>query len=469
VLYRHSLVYLWARGVPSVLGFIAIAVYSRLLSPDQLGLYSLVITASLTANAVLFQWLRQSLLRFLPDAAEPGTFLATSRAAFVVVALVVFLAGGITAAFLLEGDARLAVAFGTAILPMLAWLELNLDVLRSRLQPKLFALVSVLRAVVAVVAGTLLVLAGWGPWGLLVAFALSLLLPAAIAYRWVWPDVRGHRVDPTVTSQMMRYGLPLTLSLAFSFILRGSDRLMLGVLEGVDAVGLYGVSYDLAQSSLDALMTIVNAAAFPLAVNALRAGGVEAASAQLGKNLSLLAAVSVPAATGLILVSTNLSTVLLGSAYVSAASLLIPWIAIGVLLAGLRGYYVDHAFQLGQRPGLLVRTLGYAAVANVLLNLWWIPAYGFVGAAAATVCAYLLALVLGLAYARRSFPLPLMTPDLPRIAVATAVMAAVLVPWMQQSGTLWLLAQVVSGAVVYLGVLFMLNGLGLRGWLASRT
>ena len=41
-LLRHSFIYLFARGVPGVINFLAIAVYTRLLPPEEYGQYALV-------------------------------------------------------------------------------------------------------------------------------------------------------------------------------------------------------------------------------------------------------------------------------------------------------------------------------------------------------------------------------------------------------------------------------------------
>jgi len=64
-LLRHSAIYLIARGVPGAINFLAIAIYTRLLSPQEYGQYVLVFSAVTLINIVLYDWLKLSLLRFV--------------------------------------------------------------------------------------------------------------------------------------------------------------------------------------------------------------------------------------------------------------------------------------------------------------------------------------------------------------------------------------------------------------------
>ena len=79
-LVKDSLYYLPARAVPSIAGFIAVAVYSRLLSPKDYGLYVLVMTTVAMVSLLAFAWLNHSILRYLAeykDGASVDTFIST--------------------------------------------------------------------------------------------------------------------------------------------------------------------------------------------------------------------------------------------------------------------------------------------------------------------------------------------------------------------------------------------------------
>ena len=67
MLLRHSAIYLFARLVPSTLSLLGIAIYTRMLGPEDYGLYALVVSGAGLAQVWFFEWLRLSTLRFLPQ------------------------------------------------------------------------------------------------------------------------------------------------------------------------------------------------------------------------------------------------------------------------------------------------------------------------------------------------------------------------------------------------------------------
>src|SRR3954454_3444372 len=78
----HAGIYLVARGLPGIIAFLAIPLFSRLLLPSDYGRYALVMATVGLLNALLFQWLRLSLVRYLPafkdDPARLKSTLATT-------------------------------------------------------------------------------------------------------------------------------------------------------------------------------------------------------------------------------------------------------------------------------------------------------------------------------------------------------------------------------------------------------
>src|SRR5687768_2803258 len=63
---RHSAVYLLARGLPGMIAFLAIPIYTRMLAPEQYGRYVLAVAYATLCNALLYNWIRAGLLRYFP-------------------------------------------------------------------------------------------------------------------------------------------------------------------------------------------------------------------------------------------------------------------------------------------------------------------------------------------------------------------------------------------------------------------
>ncbi len=469
MLVRHSLIYALARGVPGIVNFLAITVYTRMLSPDQYGQYALVIAAVGLIDSVLFQWLRLGLLRFLPRYTDhPQVLLATLVTAFmVVVAFTASLGAGVYLLWPGLVEHKL-LATGMLLLWIQAWFELNLELARSQLAPSRYGLMSIFKSLLALTVGILMVLQGAGALGPLFGLIGGMAIAIVLVARREWRTDDTGLFDRQLAGRLVRYGLPMTATYSLAFLVGSSDRFMLAWFLGANAPGLYAPGYDLTQFSLMMLMMVVNLAAYPMVVRALEQKGVAEARKQLENVLVLTVAVALPFATGLAICSENISGVLLGETYRETATTLIPMIAISSFLFGIKVFYLDLGFQLSNKTYLEPWVMVGAALVNIVLNFWWIPTMGLTGAAAATLVSYTVGAYLSWKLGRGAFPLPSPPPDILKIAMVTGVMALSLWFTRGSHGSAALLGQITLGAVVYTAGLILLNVAEMRKIVLSR-
>ncbi|MGC8785104.1 MAG: lipopolysaccharide biosynthesis protein [Armatimonadota bacterium] len=422
-LLRHSAIYLLARGLPGAINFLAIAIYTRLLSPDEYGRYALVVAGVGMVNVVCFQWLNLSVLRFLPAYPTPTALLASVKAMYYLLASVITLVvvvavfAGVPAAW--KGLTLLAVL----LLWAQTWFDLNLEITRTRVQPVRYGIGSGIRASTMIIAGTLFLLRYPVAHAPLAGQLLGALAGGFLLSSRQWFGFRA-RINKAIIQQLVRYGLPLTGTFALSFVIGSSDRFLLAYYLNEQAAGLYAAAYDLTAQILLVVMMVVNLAAYPLAVSSLEQHGVQAARVQLSRNIWLLLAVAVPLAMTLVIFAPQISLVL-GSQFHRSASTIIPWIAIAVFLAGIRSYHFDLAFQLGKYTLGQLWVTGIAAATNIMLNMMWIPRWGIQGAAWATLAAYAIALVASTVLGRKVFPVPVNWKGIMQVAAAAFAMLLV--------------------------------------------
>ena len=405
MLLRHSLIYLLARGIPGLINFLAIVIYTRLLEPTEYGRYAVVLASVGLVNVFLFQWLRLGVTRFLQyysNKEKKEAFLSSISICFAVVVMITGFLTGIST--LIFPDHKGFWILGMFLLWAQAWFELNLELLRSQLSPTIYGLVSLSKALLALCLGTVFVLLGLGAIGLLLGLILGFVTSSLFIAKSLWKSVQLSLLDTRIIRQLLSYGLPLTATFAMSFIINSSDRLLLSWLSGADETGQYSVIYDLSQQTLILLMTIVNLAAYPLVVRALEHVGPEAARKQLKENAVILFSVGLPATMGLILLTPNITNVILGASYRESAYVIMPLIVIAAFIQGTKSFYLDLAFHLGKKTILQAWTVFIAALVNIILNLWWIPKWGSEGAAYATICAFFIAAVASGILGRHSFP-----------------------------------------------------------------
>ncbi|MEX2162778.1 MAG: lipopolysaccharide biosynthesis protein [Sulfuricaulis sp.] len=464
MLFRHSALYLLARGFPAVINLLAIALYTRLLGTDEYGQYAIVIAAVSLLNAVFFSWLILGVERFLPahSGSNQELFEAVAHVFLWLVGLTAILGGVLVLYFRQDQTLRWLIGLGVVMLWVQAWFELNLAVARSKFAPLRYGAISALKAGIALGLGTILIALGYGTTGALLGLLAGLFL-ASVSFGWgEWIGVRLRRVDRRVLLNLGSYGFPLTILFFLNFLVSSSDRFLLGYLMSVGAAGVYAAGYDLAQQSVGLLMSVVNLAASPLIVRAMEDGGADAARERLRKSAFLLLGIAVPAVTGLCMLSDNIGNVILGKAFSKDASLVIPLIAVAVLLSGIKSFYVDLGFQLARATHRLLWSVMGAALANILLNLWWIPLFGLVGAAYATIAAFAVGLGASMLLVRKVFVVPMPPRDTYKLLLASAVMALSLWPIISFRGPIALVMQVICGATVYIFFLWLLNAGGFR-------
>lgn len=464
MLLKHSFAYLLARGLPGVLNFAALALYTRLLSPEEYGRYALLITGISLVDVIVFQWLRLVLLRFLQGQAQPGRFLGSILAQFYLLVAVTSLVGLALALLWPDPVWQRLLALAVPLLVSQAALELSLTIASARLEPGRYGAMLGSKALIALIIGALLAWIGLGAaapvWGLIVGQGAALLLFG----RHIWRNAKIRWPVPEERRQQLGYGLPLIATFALAWVISGSDRLLLAWLLDEDAVGYYSAAYDLAFQSLTLLLTIINTAAYPLAVKALEQGGEAQARAQLVHNGELIVTAALAGATGLVVLAPFVLALFVGEAFRPGAAAILPIVAAASALSGIKAYHFDIAFHLGKRSRTLVWVTALAAIINVILNLLLIPLLGIAGAAWATLIAYGVALSASAGIGRRVFGMPLALPLLGKgVVVAVFVTLGMGLPVVLINEGLWALpAALVLGMLSIIGATYVLDVAGAR-------
>jgi len=468
MILKHSALYVIARGVPGLVGFMTIVIYTRLLSPDAYGVYALVFTGSVICNAILYQWLSASLIRFIPEKSVNESDLLTAILNGYIAASIV--AGLITLAIAITWTDSTASLLWVGILLVWAqgWFTINLELTRSRLVPRKYGYVSLLKAALALAIGVTLIMLGYGALGALAGLLLGLSIAALWAARGQWKPFRKFSYDAELVRKLLVYGLPLTASFALAVVVSGTDRFMLAAMISESATGLYSASQGLAQQGVGVSMTMVNLAAYPIILRTLERDGIQKAREQLRKNAILLLGVGLPVMAGFVVLAQDIAELLLGQEFKAAGTELMPWLAIAAFMAGMRAYYFDLPFYLGKSTRTQLVVMATAATLNVFLNYRLIPDFGYMGAVYASVGAHFVALVLSALLGRRAFVLPSINSDILRLSAATLIAALVLGFLPSGESAASLLGRVGAASVVYFCGLVVLDVQGVR-LVASRS
>lgn len=471
MLLRHTLYYFTARGLPGLVNFAALAVFTRLLAPEEFGRYALVVVGVGLANVILFQWLRLVLARFYQANRHcREQYLGGVLALFLSVAVPVTGAGLLLAMVWPDPLWQYLLLLSVILLLAQAWFELNLSLAQAGVQPILYGKLSGTKAALSIVVGGSLAALGWGASapivGLIVAHALSFIAFGWFAWRGVKPSLPGN----DVLKSQLGYGLPLTVTFALSWVVSGSDRLLIAWLMDERSVGVYAAGYDLAFQTLMLVLTIINTAAFPLAVKALERGGAPAARRQLGENGQLIFVAAIAGGSGFVALAPQVVEIVIGAEFRSSALAIFPWVVFAGAIAGIKAFHFDLAFQLGVASRWLVLTGAVAALSNLVLNILLIPSFGILGAAWATLAAFVISALLSAVLGSRVFDMPPLGPMIGRALMIGGLSGGV--TWLAagQFTSVWsgLVSGLLAGTVVGLVACWLMNVAGVRARLQHR-
>jgi O-antigen/teichoic acid export membrane protein len=296
-----------------------------------------------------------------------GLVLVRSPTALAVLALV----GG---ALLLD---ELTAMVGSAFKAFERMAYFSLGLVANRI-------VTTLLAVVAVAAGG----------GIVAVSAMYLLgsaaafVVAATALRRRFPPVGVRDVDRATVGELFRTGGPLGVASALNMALLRVDTVLLQVLQGPVAVGLYGIAYRF----LDSFLFVAYGLGVVAVPRIARDGWSEEGTKGFNGVLAAMLAFYVPLAVGGAFLGKWAVTLLFGERYAEAGTA-VRWLAPAAGFYAVAYLCRFSAVALGKRAQITT-VAAVALTANVVANLLVIPRHGYTGAAVVTFASEVLEAVL---------------------------------------------------------------------------
>ena len=176
--------------------------------------------------------------------------------------------------------------------------------------------------------------------------------------------------------------LPLVPHVLSMHILSGSDRIIIKRISGAEAAAIYSVAYSCAHI-VSILLDSMNKAWAPWLLDSIHCKDFKSIK-KVSKTYFLLFFVLV---IGILLIVPEIIYILGGKSYIEAKYVLPPLI-LGTLFQFVYTMYVQIEFYSKKTIGIAMAT-GTAAVINIVLNLIFIPIYGYVAAAYTTLVGYI--------------------------------------------------------------------------------
>lgn len=260
----------------------------------------------------------------------------------------------------------------------------------------------------------------------------------------------------------IQIGFPLTLELVVNTILNIGDRFFIGYFLTATAVGHYNPAY-----AIGALISFIPNVSWlvlpPLLSVAIDSGREQDAKQLIGYTVRGFLLISVPFVVGASVLAKPILGLLANDAVADNAYAVVPFVAMGTVFYGLNVIFSNMLF-VQKKTSLVFRVSLVAAIANILLNLVFLSLFKHILVSGiVTLVSYLLSFII----LQRSISNDWDRKDalgvLAKALLASGAMALVLmgVPLLfplLKSGTLFLLAKIAVGALIYFLALFLFGG-----------
>jgi O-antigen/teichoic acid export membrane protein len=436
----------------AVAGLLATVLVARLEGPASLGLFQLALTVTLLTSFAVALGLPKLLVREIARARREGPrwlesslfiVLASGSAATVLIllaSLAVGSAADVVAVLGLAAGALVFDAAGRVIFGMFwAWERMQLEAVTTCLQE------------VAFIGGTAAALVtGFGVPGVMLAYLVSRAVGATIG--WLLASrLAGTVLVPRPGREpaffLLRRTLPFAMDDALSLAYIRIDAVLIGLIHGTTAVGLYQAAANLI-IYLNILPRMLNLSLYARMSRAWPGDSDELRRLR-DASLRLIGAFGVPLMVGSLLLAPEIIRTIYGPRFdgaITAFRLLALVIPIRML-----GHTLGTALTAVDRQTQRMWAVAGAAVINVALNLYAIPRWSFLGAAAVTVMTEAALFVTYAVLLRRATGpsravSALALPTVASVPMALAIMVADGAP---------LVTQVGLGALVYAGAAFL--------------
>ncbi len=453
----HARNYLSGAVVMAVIGFVSLPVLTRVLTPGEYGTLAIFLSAVSLFSLLLELNFRGAINRYYLERTDDfPDFLATNLAflsgiTVINLGLIWLIREPLSHLFRLRPEIfYLAVLCSALRLP---W-NLTWKLLVAQKRSGRYATLNTVRGAMQFGIGVAWIYAlsrerylGQVYANLLVAGVFALGLSA-----WLVGQARGGRLRREHLRYALAYGVPLVPHAMSGFVLSLFDRVIVAQIEGDASAGLYSVAHEVG-SVMAVIVVSMNQAWLPIFIDYRREGKLEAI-----ENLAAVYAKYIYfGALVLVLFAEEIGQVLAGPSFHEALPL-VPSIVYAYVFIFLYTLYANYSFYTRKTWLISVATV-LAGGANVGLNYWAVPSWGYAAAAWTTLASYMLLFGFHFIIARFLLREPVLR------------LRAVL-PWLLISGAislgLWIVPPAIGTTWVTLLAIKLLS-LGLIIWLVLRA
>lgn len=389
---RSNLFYLPFKLIEGLIGIVSLSLYTRLFGKEIYGSYVIVNTSVALISILSIGWLRFVTSRYIKDYTNKGkraVFVSTLFYAYFISALIGTLVLLGTIFLVVKEHQLIDLVFYLLFYLGYTFSQLFVDLLLydDKRMKNIFIITisSLLKPVLVLILFQL----KFSPALVIVtAFAAVDLFFGFYAMRSMRfrESFSLREIDKTLVKEFLRYGFPLIGLSITVYLLNAADKYVIVLFWGDADVAVYGATYAIASAAFTLITLGLSKGFYPNLLAKWSEGKVREAEAVLSRALQNYLFLGLPAALGLSFVSYDLAYLLLDQGYLQGYSV-IGISALGMFFFGLSEYF-NKGFELKKDTFEITKNSTLAAILNLILNMIFIPVYGYVAAAYTSLASF---------------------------------------------------------------------------------
>lgn len=385
-LLKNLLLFIISAGIPQIISFFMIPVYTACLSEAEYGISDILTNTVQLLTPFFSLQMQDAVLRYSMD----KRFLPKD---VFSIGVQVTLYGGILLAFILIFIWNVPLFEITWIYLLFIFANYLLGSLnnicsyfcRGIDQVKVVTSASVILNLLTVFLNiVLLKVFHFGLYGFLLANTIGIL--GSVLYQFIKADLFYYlkfvQISTKLRSDMIKMSIPMIFSALAWWINNASDKYILMYFTNVSIVGIYAVSYKI-PTLLSALSNVI-AKAF--SISAIKEFDKDDTDGFLGNVYSTVSLFMVLCCAGIIFLNIPMACFLFSKGFFNAW-ICVPPLVLAVLFNQL-SLLCENIFLALKKTSITCRTSIIGAVLNTILNFLLIPVFGAYGAAVATIIGF---------------------------------------------------------------------------------
>jgi O-antigen/teichoic acid export membrane protein len=444
--FKDTLTYVPGSIIPAAINVISISIFTRIFSPEEYGIYSVVISTLGILNLFLSCWIQQATLRYRAQYIGEGKLWFFNKNFLILLVLVssLFLLVGLSLyPWLYPHMANYMKYYWPSLgyVVTFFWFSNLSYILMSDLRPNLYSIFVAGNSFLSFIISFIWVMVlkrditglVWGMFLSSLFLTAPLLITTGIGSRNIKEIKSSSQFLNNVKEflsflrRTASYGFPLIGWFLGTFLLNISDRYLIQIFRGSREVGIYSPNYNLVMGAFALVSAPFFAASYPLLMKTLeyKSGDKHRAQQIIAMFSRYYLLVSAPIYIFLSVFSKEIVSIFLDEAY-REGHIIIPIILFGYLAWNL-AMFGHKGLEIEGRTKTMLLYVIICAFLNLALNFLFVPFFGYVGAAITSLVGLVLYPILIFVGTRKIFPWKLPWKNIIRISLASAITAFVLI------------------------------------------